>query len=72
MKIENVLINSIKPYKKNPRKNDKAVQVVMLSIQEFGFKVPIVVDKNNEIIAGHTRLRAAKRLNLKEVNNQSR
>ena len=67
MKIENVPIDSIKPYEKNPRRNDAAVQTVMISIQEFGFKVPIIVDKDNVIVCGHTRLKAAKTLGLKEV-----
>jgi len=67
MKIENLKISEIKPYEKNPRKNEKAVEIVMKSIKEFGFKVPIILDKNNVIIAGHTRLKAAIRLEMKEV-----
>lgn len=67
MKIEIKKIDELKPYKNNPRKNDKAVDVVVKSIKEFGFKNPIILDKNNEIIAGHTRLKAAKKLGLKEV-----
>lgn len=55
------------PYQKNPRKNDDAVKYVKASIQEFGFKVPIIIDSNNIIIAGHTRYKAAKSLKLKEV-----
>lgn len=60
-------INEIKPYDKNPRKNDKAVDKVALSIQEYGFKNPIIVDKDMVIIAGHTRYKAAKKLGLNEV-----
>lgn len=60
-------IDEIIPYEKNPRKNDKAVKYVANSIKEFGFKVPIIVDKNNVIVAGHTRLKAAKQLGLTEV-----
>ena len=60
-------IDELKPYKNNPRKNDKAVKAVVDSIKEFGFKVPIILDSNMEIIAGHTRLKAAKRLKYKEV-----
>ena len=60
-------IEELKPYKKNPRLNDNAVDYVANSIKEFGFKVPIVIDKNNEIVAGHTRLKASKKLGLKEV-----
>ena len=62
MKIENLKINEIKPYEKNPRKNDQAVDIVAKSIKEFGFRVPIILDKNNVIIAGHTRLKAAEKL----------
>lgn len=60
-------IEELKPYKRNPRKNEEAVKYVANSIKEFGFKVPIIIDKNNEIIAGHTRLLASKELKLKEV-----
>lgn len=55
------------PYANNPRKNDKAVDKVAESIKQFGFKVPIIVDKNMTIIAGHTRLKAAIKLGLEEV-----
>lgn len=57
----------LKPYRDNPRKNDRAADAVAASIQEFGFKVPIVIDKDYEIIAGHTRLKAAIKLGLTEV-----
>lgn len=67
MHITKKSINEIKPYGKNPRKNDEAVKYVAESIREFGFKVPIVIDKNNEIVAGHTRYKAAKKLKLDEV-----
>ena len=67
MEIVNKKIEELIPYKNNPRKNDDAVEYVANSIKEFGFKVPIVIDKNNEIVAGHTRLKAAKKLGLKEV-----
>lgn len=60
-------IEELKPYEKNPRLNDGAVEQVKNSIKEFGFKVPIVIDKNNCIIAGHTRVKAAKELNIKEI-----
>ena len=60
-------IADIKPYENNPRKNDDAVKYVAESIRAFGFKVPIVIDKNGIIVAGHTRYKAAKKLNLKEV-----
>lgn len=67
MKIENLNIKEIVPYEKNPRKNEKAVEIVSKSIKEFGFKVPIILDRNNTIIAGHTRLKAAIKLGMKEV-----
>ena len=55
------------PYERNPRNNDGAVDAVAASIKEFGFKVPIIVDKDGVIVAGHTRLKAAKKLGLEEV-----
>jgi site-specific DNA-methyltransferase (adenine-specific) len=67
MKVEQLKLSDIKPYDRNPRKNDRAVETVMTSIKEFGFQQPIVVDKNNVIVVGHTRFRAAKKLNLKTV-----
>ena len=60
-------LNDIKQYENNPRKNDDAVKYVAESIKEFGFKVPIVIDKEGVIVAGHTRWKAAKSLNIKEV-----
>lgn len=59
--------SEIIPYEKNPRKNDEAAEKVAESIKEFGFKVPIVIDRNGVIVAGHTRHKAAKLLKLKEV-----
>jgi len=67
MKIEYIPIGEIIPYDKNPRKNDKAVDVLSKSIKEFGFKVPIVLDKDNIIVTGHTRLKAAMKLGMQEV-----
>ena len=55
------------PYANNPRNNDKAVDAVAASIREFGFKIPIVVDSNGVIVAGHTRLKAAQKLGLESV-----
>lgn len=60
-------IAEIKPYEKNPRKNDEAVEYVANSIKEFGFKVPIVIDKNGVIVAGHTRYKASKKLGIDTV-----
>lgn len=66
-KIVMLSINDVRPYEKNPRRNDEAVQYVANSIKEFGWKQPIVVDKNNVVVVGHTRLKAAQKLGLKEV-----
>ena len=60
-------LKDIKPYEKNPRKNDNAVEYVANSIKEFGFKVPIVIDKDGVIVAGHTRYKASKKLGLDKV-----
>ena len=67
MQIVYKKVNELVPYENNPRINDEAVEYVKNSIKEFGFKVPIVIDKNNVIIAGHTRLKASLELGLKEV-----
>lgn len=61
MNIQQVKIEMVKPYDKNPRKNKAAVDYVANSIKEFGFQQPIVVDKDMVVIAGHTRLKAAKK-----------
>lgn len=67
MEIVYKKIHDLKPYANNPRFNDDAVQYVANSIKEFGFKVPIIIDKNNEIVAGHTRYKASIELELDEV-----
>jgi hypothetical protein len=68
MNIETLDITQIKPYPENPRKiSDKAVDKVALSIKEFGWQQPIVVDEHNVIIAGHTRHKAAEKLGIREV-----
>lgn len=67
MEIVYKKIKQIKPYQNNPRFNDDAVKYVANSIKEFGFKVPIVIDKNNVIVAGHTRYKASIELGLEEV-----
>ena len=67
MTIQMIQITEIKPYENNPRKNDDAVDEVANSIKAFGFKNPIIVDKNMVIIAGHTRLKAALKLGLTMV-----
>jgi ParB-like chromosome segregation protein Spo0J len=60
-------IDELIPYENNPRINDEAVEYVKNSIKEFGFKVPIVIDKDNVIIAGHTRIKASKELGIKDI-----
>ena len=67
MHIELWSLDRITPYEKNPRLNDAAVEAVARSIQEFGFRQPIVVDEDGVIIIGHTRFKAAKKLGLAEV-----
>lgn len=65
--VTEVDINSIIPYEHNPRNNEKAVAYVADSIRNFGFKVPIVIDKDNVIVTGHTRYKAALSLNMDTV-----
>ena len=60
-------INELVPYENNARINDKAVDVVANSIEEFWFKQPIIIDKNNVIVAGHTRTLACKKLGITKV-----
>lgn len=67
MDIKMMPIRDIKPYQKNPRKNQRAVPEVVKSLVEFGWKQPLVVDSNMVLIVGHTRLLAAKELKMKEV-----
>ena len=67
LQIQYMTLDSLIPYEKNPRNNKEAVPLVAESIKTFGFKNPIVIDKDNVIVAGHTRYKAAKKLKLKEV-----
>lgn len=67
MQIEQMQIGKIKPFEKNPRRNDDSVDAVANSIKAFGFRAPIIVDRDLVIIAGHTRWKAAKKLQLKTV-----
>lgn len=60
-------IKDIKPYENNPRDNSKAIEQVMKSIKEFGFKVPIVIDKDGTIVTGHTRYEACKQLGITSI-----
>lgn len=67
MQIIDLPIYELQPYQNNPRNNEAAVKAVAESIKQFGFKVPIVIDKNNIIVAGHTRHKAALQLGLDSV-----
>jgi len=67
MKIEQWDIDRVKPYDKNPRRNDRAVEAVATSIREFGFRQPIVVDASGVIVVGHTRYKAAMKLGMATV-----
>lgn len=67
LKIELMDVADLEPYAYNPRFNDDAVDAVAASIAHFGFLVPIVIDQNRVIIAGHTRLKAAEKLGLDRV-----
>ena len=66
MELKKMKLTEIKPYGKNPRKNDGAVDAVAESIKQCGYCSPIVVDENYEVLAGHTRLKALKKLGRKE------
>ena len=67
MNVKQLPIKDITPYANNPRKNDRSLPKVKASIKEFGFKQPIVVDKENVIIVGHTRYQASLDLGLNEL-----
>lgn len=67
MQVKDIDIDKIRPYEENPRHNDDAVDYVMESIKEFGFKVPIIIDSNYTIVTGHTRYKAAQKLDFKKV-----
>ena len=67
LKIEYLKTDELIPYANNPRNNDDAVDYVANSIKEFGFKVPCVIDSEKNVVCGHTRLKAAKKLGIKEV-----
>ena len=67
MNIVEKRLDEIRPYENNPRRNDEAVQYVAESIRQFGWKQPIVIDRDGVIIAGHTRYKAAQSLGLETV-----
>ncbi len=65
--VVNLPIDVIKPYWKNPRKNEKTVDALVSAIQVIGFNVPLVVDKKYVVVKGHARLQAARKLGMQEV-----
>ena len=67
MKIIEVDIDTIIKYARNPRRNQNAIGKVAASIREFGFRQPLVIDPENVVVAGHTRLEAARMLGLRKV-----
>lgn len=67
IEIQMVSIDEIKPYANNPRNIEGAIEAVKNSIKEFGMKVPLVIDKDNVIICGHTRYIACQELEYKEI-----
>lgn len=67
MQVHEIGLSYLIEYENNPRNNDSAVEAVAESIKQFGFKVPIIVDKDNVIVAGHSRLKAARMLGLEKV-----
>lgn len=67
MTIEEMSIELIIPYENNPRNNKAAIPIVKKSIQEFGFKVPIIIDNKNVIVCGHTRYMAAQELGMETI-----
>lgn len=67
MEIIKMPIGDIKPYPNNPRRNDDAVAAVVESIKQCGYCAPIVVDEEGVVLAGHTRLKALKKLGRKEA-----
>ena len=67
MQIHDISISQLREYENNPRNNDNAVDAVAESIRKFGFKVPVVVDSDNVIVCGHTRVKAARKLGMETV-----
>lgn len=67
MNIIEKKLDELREYEDNPRHNDSAVDAVAASIEKFGFKVPIIIDADGVIIAGHTRRKAALKLGLDKV-----
>src|SRR5579862_2741640 len=67
IQMETWRVDRLIPYARNPRKNDQAVDRMCASIREFGFKIPCLVRGNGEIVDGHLRLKAARKLGITEI-----
>ncbi len=67
MKIITKHINELTPYANNPRKNSGAVDAVAASIAAFGFKVPVIIDADGVVVAGHTRIKAARSIGMTDI-----
>jgi len=67
LKVQYVRTSALKTWKRNPRDNERAVKAVAESIRRFGFNVPILCDRKMQVISGHARLKAAKRLGMRTV-----
>src|ERR1700688_3309490 len=67
MEVHQVSIDKLIPYCNNPRKNDHAIEQMVASIQEFGFRIPVLARSNGELIDGHLRLKAARKLGMTEI-----
>lgn len=67
IKTEKIRVEDLKVYEQNPRRNEKAVKAVAESVRKFGYINPIIVNAQNVILAGHTRLAALKQLGVPEV-----
>ena len=67
MRVIDIAVNELQEYENNPRNNDVAVDAVAASIREFGFKVPVIIDSKMVIVAGHTRVKAAKSIGMETV-----
>lgn len=67
MEVKKLKLNTVKPYWKNPRRNEETVELLKKSIGKYGFNVPLIIDKNNVIIAGHARYKALMQLGYEEA-----
>src|SRR3954451_16568008 len=67
MQIESWSIEKLIPYARNPRKNDAAVDRMCGSIREFGFKIPVLARSDGEVVDGHLRLKAARKLGITDI-----